>query len=100
MKNYVGIDQGRLAVAKTSLAVAFPLPTAGWTNTTFANTSDGIRSLMKQLPPQAHCILEATAGPPGGSYSVLVTYMLCQGKINVSVINPKQIGPPKRSQFR
>lgn len=80
MKNYVGID-----VAKTSLAVAFPSPTAGWTNTTFANTPDGIRSLMKQLPPQAHCILEAT-----GSYSVLVTYMLCQAEINVSVINPKQ----------
>lgn len=90
MKNYVGID-----VAKTSLAVAFPSPTSGWTNTTFANTPDGIRSLIKQLPDQAHCILEAT-----GSYSVLVTYLLCQAGVDVSVINPKQSGPPQRSQFR
>ncbi|RAJ90018.1 transposase [Larkinella arboricola] len=89
MKNYVGID-----VAKTSLAVAYSLPTGGWTNTTFANTPDGIRGLIKQLPTQAHCILEAT-----GSYSVLVTYMLCQASIDISVINPKQIGPPKRPQL-
>lgn len=90
MKNYVGID-----VAKTSLAVACPLPTGGWTNTTFANTPEGIRSLIKQLPAQAYCILEAT-----GSYSVLVTYMLCQASIDVSVINPKQTGPPVRPQLR
>ena len=90
MKSYVGID-----VAKTSLAVAFALPTGGWTNSTFANTPEGIRSLIKQLPAQAHCILEAT-----GSYSVLVTYMLCQTEILVSVINPKQSGPPQRPQLR
>jgi transposase len=90
MKNYVGID-----VAKASLAVAFTLPNGGWTTTTFTNTPDGIRSLIKQIPAQAHCILEAT-----GSYSVLVTYMLCQAGIGVSVINPKQTGPPVRSQLR
>lgn len=61
MKNYIGIDQGRLAVAKTTLAVAFPTTTGGWTNTTFSNTPEGIHSLLNQLPREAHCILEATA---------------------------------------
>ena len=41
--------------------------------------------MMSQLPLESHCILEAT-----GSYSVLVTYLLCQAKVDVSVINPKQ----------
>lgn len=86
MKNYIGID-----VAKTTLAVALPATTTGWTITTVSNTPEGIYSLLRQLPGGAHCILEAT-----GSYSVLVTYLLCQAKIDVSVINPKQSGPPQR----
>jgi len=80
MKNYVGID-----VAKSTLVIALPTPVGGWAVSTFSNSPEGIYSLLKQLPDDAHCILEAT-----GSYSVLVTYMLCQTKINVSVINPKQ----------
>jgi transposase len=60
MKNYIGID-----VAKTTLAVAIPTTTGGWTNTTVSNTPEGIHSLLNQLPSEAHCILEATAGPPG-----------------------------------
>lgn len=80
MKKYIGID-----VAKTTLAVALPTMSGGWTINTYHNTPEGIHSLLSHLPNGSHCILEAT-----GSYSVLVTYMLCQAKINVSVINPKQ----------
>jgi len=87
MKNYVGID-----VAKITLAVALPANNGGWRVTTVANNPAGIRSLITQLPPESHCILEAT-----GSYSVLATYLLCQAKVDVSVINPKQSGPPQRS---
>ncbi|GAB3556139.1 IS110 family RNA-guided transposase [Spirosoma fluminis] len=80
MTTYIGID-----VSKDSLSVAIPKPTTGWTVCSYANTPDGIRSLLNQLPNQAHCVLEAT-----GSYSVLVTYMLTQAKVAISVINPKQ----------
>lgn len=87
---YVGID-----VAKDSLLVAIPKLSAGWKVVEYPNSPDGIRTLLSQLPDQAHCVLEAT-----GSYSVLVTYMLTQAKVTISVINPKQIGPPKRPSFR
>jgi len=80
MTTYIGID-----VSKNSLSVAMPKPSSGWKVSTFANSPDGIRSLINQLPEQAHCVLEAT-----GSYSVLVTYMLTQAKVTISVINPKQ----------
>jgi transposase len=80
MTTYIGID-----VSKDSLSVAMPKPTSGWKVSDHANSPDGIRSLINQLPDQAHCILEAT-----GSYSVLVTYMLTQAKVTISVINPKQ----------
>ncbi|MFD2934351.1 IS110 family transposase [Spirosoma flavum] len=86
MTTYIGID-----VSKDSLSVAIPTPNAGWKVNDFANSPDGIRSLLNQLPDQAHCVLEAT-----GSYSVLATYMLSQAKVTISVINPKQTGPPVR----
>ena len=79
MKVYVGID-----VAKDTLSVALPKDQA-WQLLTVKNTPEGIRSLQVQLPPDAHCILEAT-----GSYSVLIAYLLTQAGIAFSVINPKQ----------
>jgi transposase len=57
----------------------------GWQLLTLKNTPEGIRSLQAQLPPNAHCILEAT-----GSYSVLVSYLLTQAGVDLSVVNPKQ----------
>lgn len=87
MTTYVGID-----VAKDSLSVAVPKPNAGWKVNEYTNSPDGIRALINQLPDQAHCVLEAT-----GSYSVLATYMLTHSGITISVINPKQTGPPVRS---
>lgn len=80
MTTYIGID-----VSKVSLSVAIPKLNAGWKLAEYANSPDGIRTLLSQLPDQAHCVLEAT-----GSYSVLVTYMLTQAKVTISVINPKQ----------
>lgn len=80
MKTYVGID-----VSKDTLAVAFPTTPDAWKVSSFANSPDGIRRLKNALPYEAHVVIEAT-----GSYSVLLTYLLCQAKINLSVINPKQ----------
>ena len=56
MTPYIGID-----VSKASLSVAMPKSTAGWKVSNYANTPDGIRLLVNQLPEQAHCVLEATA---------------------------------------
>ena len=80
MKSYVGID-----VSKDTLAVAFPTTPDAWKVSSFANSPDGIRRLKNALPSESHVVIEAT-----GSYSVLLTYMLCQAKICLSVINPKQ----------
>jgi len=80
MKMYVGID-----VAKDTLAVAWPQTAMSWQVRSIPNAPDAIRKLIKELPDQAHVVLEAT-----GSYSVLLTYLLCQAQVVVSVINPKQ----------
>lgn len=80
MKTYVGID-----VSKDSLSVAIPSTKSTWQVGSYANNPAGIRSLLKQLSADTHCVLEAT-----GSYSVLATYMLCQARVAISVINPKQ----------
>jgi transposase len=79
MKTYVGID-----VAKDTLVVALPQTTTTWKVRSIGNTPEDIRGLIKKLPDQAHVVLEAT-----GSYSVLLTYLLCQAQVAVSVINPK-----------
>ena len=80
MKTYVGID-----VSKDTLVVAVPLPDGSWKLRNVSNTPEAIRKLISTLPTQAHVVLEAT-----GSYSVLLTYLLCQAEVAVSVINPKQ----------
>ena len=68
MKMYVGID-----VAKDTLAVAWPLTPTTWKVRSIANAPAAIRKLINELPHEAHVVLEAT-----GSYSVLLTYLLCQ----------------------
>ncbi|RYF74509.1 MAG: IS110 family transposase [Cytophagaceae bacterium] len=80
MKTYVGID-----VSKDTLAVALPLSADTWKVSNFTNSPDGIHRLIRALPKETHVIVEAT-----GSYSVLLTYLLCQAGIAISVINPKQ----------
>lgn len=80
MKTYVGVD-----VSKDTLAVALLVTATTWKVRSFANTPEAIRKLLSLLPAQAHVVLEAT-----GSYSVLLTYLLCQAEVAVSVINPKQ----------
>jgi transposase len=49
------------------------------------NAPEAIHKLINELPDQIHVVLEET-----GSYSVLLTYLLCQAQVAVSVINPKQ----------
>lgn len=73
------------AVSKDTLVVAFLTNPDTWKVSSFANSPDGIRHLKNALPSEAHVVIEAT-----GSYSVLLTYLLCQAKICLSVINPKQ----------
>ncbi len=80
MKTYVGID-----VAKDTLVVALPQTATTWKVCSIRNTPEAIHNLIKKLPDQVHVVLEAT-----GSYSVLLTYLLCQAQVAVSVINPKQ----------
>lgn len=80
MKTFVGVD-----VSKDTLAVALPSAASTWKVRSFGNTPEAIRKLISLLPAQAHVVLEAT-----GSYSVLLTYLLCQAEVSVSVINPKQ----------
>lgn len=80
MKTYVGID-----VSKDTLVVALPQTATSWKVRSVRNAPDAIRKLINELPNSAHVVLEAT-----GSYSVLLTYLLCQAQVAVSVINPKQ----------
>jgi len=80
MKTYVGID-----VAKDTLAVALPQTATSWKVRSIRNTPEAIRKMINELPDSAHVLLEAT-----GSYFVLLTYLLCQAQVTVSVINPKQ----------
>jgi len=81
MKTCVGID-----VAKDTLVVALPQTATSWKVRSIRNAPDAIRKLINELPDSAHVVLEATS-----SYSVLLTYLLCQAQVTVSVINPKQI---------
>lgn len=80
MSNYIGID-----VSKDKLDVACFSAQKGWQVNPFSNSPEGIRSLITYLPDQAHCVIEAT-----GSYSVLISYMLTQAQVAISVINPRQ----------
>lgn len=80
MSNYLGID-----VSKDKLDVASLSAQNSWKVSQFSNSPEGIRTLIASLPTQAHCVIEAT-----GSYSVLVSYMLTQARVTISVINPRQ----------
>ncbi len=73
-------------MAKDTLVVALPQSATTWKVRSIGNTAADIHNLIKKLPDQVHVVLEAT-----GSYSVLLTYLLCQTQVTVSVINPKQV---------
>ena len=77
---YIGID-----VSKDSFVAAYPTK-SGYTTKTFSNTTDGVRKFIKSLPPESHCVMEAT-----GNYSMLLLYLLQQAGKLISMENPQKI---------
>ena len=77
---YIGID-----VSKDSFVAAYPA-TSGYTTQTFKNDTKGVRQLIKSLPEESHCVMEAT-----GNYSMLLLYLLQQAGFPVSMENPQKI---------
>lgn len=79
---FIGID-----VSKDHLVCAYQLENGDWKVFTFKNNEQGIELFIQSLeqPQQTHIILEAT-----GTYSMKLTFALCEKGIKVSVLNPKQ----------
>lgn len=78
--SYVGID-----ISKDSFVVAFSSASKSKT-ITYQNDDKGIEKFINTLDKeQHHCVMEAT-----GNYGVNLLYHLCEQKIKVSLINPKQ----------
>jgi len=73
---YVGID-----VAKSTLAVC-----GQGMKKLYANTSTGHARLLKELPQNAHLIMEATGG-----YERALSLLLHAQKLPVSVVNPRHV---------
>jgi transposase len=80
MTTYIGIDIG-----KDTLVVAYPKEKSGHRTQKFANNPTGCRQLIKSLPLESHCILEAT-----GCYGLTLIYCLTNSQIKMSLLNPKQ----------
>ncbi len=77
---YIGID-----VSKDSFVAAYPAK-SGYSTKSFFNTTSGVRRFISSLPPNCHCVMEAT-----GNYSMLLLYLLQQANITVSMENPQKI---------
>jgi len=73
----VGID-----VSKKTFDIALPNP-KGYSNQQYSNDEKGFKQLVRHLPLEVHCIMEAT----GPYYLRLATYLHLHG-IQVSVVNP------------
>lgn len=76
MTCYVGID-----IAKASFDVFI-----NGTARRFANCSSGFRALLKHLPSDAYCVMEAT-----GNYGFTLAELLVNAGISVALVNPVQI---------
>lgn len=76
--NYVGVD-----VSKKTLDIAIPKQNGTYQHKKVSNTLDGFKSIMKHLPPECCCVMEATS-----SYYMLFAYFLHAQNITVSVVNP------------
>ncbi len=81
-KTFIGID-----VSKDTFTAAQRLPDDRWNVRDFNNDSCGIQALINlfQTTQNVHFVLEAT-----GNYSMPLTFALCNAKLDVSVLNPKQ----------
>lgn len=76
MAIYIGIDVG-----KQQIHYAFPPDQLR--DGQFENTSEGIQAFMQELPPESHCVMEAT-----GLYHFPLAYMLQAAEKAFTVINP------------
>ena len=78
---YIGID-----ISKSSFVVAYP-SVNGYRTKACPNTAAGVRKFIATLSvAEHHCVMEAT-----GNYGFLLLYLLHQGGIAISLVNPKQI---------
>lgn len=77
---YIGID-----VSKATFVVAYSSAKDSKART-FDNTTTGIHKFIQTLPPDSHCVMEAT-----GNYSMLLVYLLDKAGITVSMENPLKI---------
>ena len=68
---YIGID-----VSKATFVVAYSSAKDSKTKT-YANTASGIHKFIQTLPPEAHCVMEAT-----GNYSMLASLSFGQSEHN------------------
>ena len=78
MENYVGID-----ISKAGFDVSLPTAKGGYLAARHGNNEKGFGALLKALPADAHCVMEAT----GPYYLRLALYLHTKG-VKVSVVNP------------
>lgn len=76
--NYVGVD-----VSKKTLDIAIPKEDGAYQHKKISNTKEGFKSLVRYLPPQCCCVMEATS-----SYYMPFAYFLHCLNISVSIVNP------------
>ena len=81
-KKFIGAD-----ISKDSFVTGFSDNHIQWNVRKFENNTSGIQDFIQSIddPANTHVIVEAT-----GSYSMKLTFALCEKGIAVSVLNPKQ----------
>lgn len=78
MANYVGID-----ISKMFFDVSMPGEAGGSLASKHGNSEKGFDALLKALPYDAHCVMEAT-----GPYYLRLALYLHTRSVTVSVVNP------------
>jgi transposase len=79
--NYVGVD-----VSKKTLDIAIPKQDGTYLHKKVCNSQEGFKSVIKHLPLECCCVMEATS-----SYYMLFAYFLYSQNIAVSIVNPLTI---------
>lgn len=79
--NYVGVD-----VSKKTLDIAIPKGDGTYLHKQISNTQEGFKTIVKHLPQDCCCVMEATS-----SYYMLFAYFLHSQSIAVSVVNPLSV---------
>ncbi len=74
----IGID-----VSKETIDLAYLESNNQWKSQKIKNNVDDFRTFIKDIPTDAHCVMEAT-----GPYYLLLACFLYENKFSVSVVNP------------